>query len=83
MRSLFAKTLLWFLATTAVALGGFIITTALTFSSTEPRGPFGMLLTVQAEQAKRAYETGGREALTAVLAKFQQITEMQVVFTDA
>jgi signal transduction histidine kinase len=83
MRSLFAKTLLWFLATTAVAIGGFIITTALTFSSTEPRGPFGMLLSVQAEEAKRAFETGGRDALSAVLAKFQQITEMQVFFTDA
>jgi two-component system sensor histidine kinase CpxA len=83
MRSLFAKTLLWFLATTAVAIGGFIITTALTFSSTEPRGPFGMLLNVQVEEAKRAFETGGREALNTVLAKFQQITDMQVVFTDA
>ncbi|HYL36218.1 MAG TPA: ATP-binding protein [Bryobacteraceae bacterium] len=83
MRSLFAKTLLWFLATTAVAIGGFILTTALTFSSTEPRGPFGMLLNVQVEEAKRAYETGGREALAAVLSKFQQITEMRVVFTDA
>src|SRR3984893_18015482 len=83
MRSLFAKTLLWFLATTAVAIGGFIITTALTFSSTESRGPFGMLLNVQVEEAKRAYETAGREALNAVLAKFQQITEMQVFFTDA
>jgi signal transduction histidine kinase len=83
MRSLFAKTLLWFLATTAVAIGGFILTTALTVSSTEPRGPFGMLLNVQVEDAKRAFETGGREALNAVLAKFQQITEMEVVFTDA
>ncbi len=60
MRSLFAKTLLWFLATTAVAIAGIIITTAATFSSTEGRGPFGMLLSVQTEQAKRAYETGGR-----------------------
>ncbi len=42
-----------------------------------------MLLNVQVEEAKRAYETGGREALSAVLAKFQQITETQVVFTDA
>jgi signal transduction histidine kinase len=83
MRSLFAKTLLWFLATTAVAIGGFIITTALTFRSTEPRGPFGMLLSVQVEEAKHAYETGGQEALSAELAKFQQITEMQVFFTDA
>jgi two-component system sensor histidine kinase CpxA len=83
MRSLFAKTLLWFLATTAVAIGGIILTTALTFSSTEPRGPFGMLLSVQVEEAKRAYETGGRDALSAELSKFQQITEMKVVFTDA
>jgi len=83
MRSLFAKTLLWFLATTAVAIGGIIITTALTFSSTEGRGPLGLLLSVQTEQAKRAYETGGREALAAALSKFQQITQFRVVFTDS
>ncbi|MGB6945854.1 MAG: ATP-binding protein [Bryobacteraceae bacterium] len=83
MRSLFAKTLLWFLATTAVAISGIIITTAATFSTTEVRGPLGMLLSVQTEQAKRAYETGGREALALALAKFQQITQFRVVFTDA
>jgi len=83
MRSLFAKTLLWFLATTAVAIGGIIITTAATFSATEPRGPFGMLMNLQVEQAKRAYETGGREALAAVLAKFQQVAQVKVLFTDA
>jgi two-component system sensor histidine kinase CpxA len=83
MRSLFAKTLLWFLATTAVAIAGIIITTAATFSSTEGRGPLGLLLSVQTEQAKRAYETGGREALATALAKFQQITQFQVLFTDA
>ena len=83
MRSLFAKTLLWFLATTAVAIAGIIITTAATFSSTEERGPLGLMLRVQTEQARRAYETGGREALAAALAKFQQITQFRVVFTDA
>ncbi|HLG95697.1 MAG TPA: ATP-binding protein [Bryobacteraceae bacterium] len=83
MRSLFAKTLLWFLATTAVAIGGMILTTALTVTSPEGRGPFGMLLSVQVAEAKRAYETGGRDALAAVLAKFQQITDMKVIFTDA
>ena len=82
MKSMFTKTLLWFLATTAVAILGFIITTALTFNSPEPRGPFGMLLSVQAEEAKRAYETGGRDSLKTVLAKFQQITNMEVIFTD-
>jgi signal transduction histidine kinase len=83
MRSLFAKTLLWFLATTAVAIAGIIISTASTFSSAEPRGPVGMLLNVQVEQAKRAYESGGREALAGVLARFQQITQFKVLFTDS
>jgi signal transduction histidine kinase len=83
MRSLFSKTLLWFLATTAVAIAGMIITTAVTFTSPEPRGPFGMLLNLQVDEAKRAYESDGTEALAAVLAKFQQITGMQMVFTDA
>ena len=83
MRSLFAKTLLWFLATTAVAIGGIILTTALTVASPEGRGPFGMLLSVQVAETKRAYETGGRDALAAVLSKFQQITDMKVIFTDA
>ena len=83
MRSLFAKTLLWFLATTAVAIGGIILSTALTVTSPEGRGPFSMLLNVQVAEAKRAYETGGREALATVLAKFQQITQTKVIFTDA
>jgi signal transduction histidine kinase len=83
MRSLFAKTLLWFLATTAVAIAGIIITTAATFSSTAGRSPLGLLLSVQTEQAKRAYETGGREALAAALSKFQQITQFEVLFTDS
>ena len=42
-----------------------------------------MLLNVQLEQAKHAYETGGREALAAALSKFQQITQIKVFFTDA
>jgi signal transduction histidine kinase len=84
MRSLFAKTLLWFLATTAIAIAGIIITTALTLNSTESRrSPFFMLARVQVEDAKRAYETGGREALAAVLSKFQAIDEAKVIFTDA
>jgi signal transduction histidine kinase len=83
MRSLFAKTLLWFLATTAVAIGGIILSTALSVGSPEGRGPFGMLLNVQVAEAKRAYETGGRDALSAVLSKFQQITEQKAIFTDA
>ena len=82
MRSLFAKTLLWFLATTAIAIAGILITTALTFSAAEPRGPGGTLLNLQAEEAKQAYVQGGLASLSALLAKYQQITHMEVVFTD-
>jgi signal transduction histidine kinase len=83
MRSLFAKTLLWFLATTVIAMAGIILTTALTFSASEPRGPVGTMLNLQVEEARRAYETGGRAALTAMVAKLQSIAQVQVVFTDA
>jgi signal transduction histidine kinase len=82
MRSLFAKTLLWFLATTAIAITGIIITTALTFSASEPRGPFGQLLNLQVEEARHAYETGGRAGLSTLLAKLQRVAQVQVVFTD-
>lgn len=84
MRSLFAKTLLWFLATTAVAITGVIVTTALTFTASDSRqSPFRMLLNVQVEDAKRAYENGGKQGLASVLARFQNVTESQIVFTDS
>jgi signal transduction histidine kinase len=84
MRSLFVKTLLWFLATTAVAITGSIITTALTFRASESRqSPFIMLLNVQVGDAKRAYETGGKQALAALLARFQNVTQAEIVVTDA
>jgi len=83
MRSLFAKTLLWFLATTAIAMTGIIITTALTFSAAEPRGPLGTLLSLQVEEARQAYQTGGRAGLNAVIAKIQRIAQVQAVFTDS
>jgi signal transduction histidine kinase len=83
MRSLFAKTLLWFLATTAIAMTGIIITTALTFSASEPRGPIGTLLNLQVEEARQAYQTKGRVGLSAVLAKLQNIAQVEVVFTDS
>jgi signal transduction histidine kinase len=83
MRSLFVKTLIWFLATTAVAITGMIVTTALTFTASESRqSPFVMLLNLQVEDAKRAYETGGRPALRTVLARFQSLTDTRVIFTD-
>jgi signal transduction histidine kinase len=84
MRSVFVKTLLWFLATTAVAITGSIVTTALTFRASESRqSPFMMLLNVQVGDAKRAYETGGKQALANLLARFQNVTQAEIVVTDA
>lgn len=84
MRSLFVKTLLWFLATTAVAITGIIVTTALTFTAPEARqSPYRMLLNVQVEDAKRAWESGGKQALAAALARFQKINDAPIVFTDS
>ncbi len=42
-----------------------------------------MLLSLQADQAKTAYEAGGPAALAATLSRFQQITHARVVLTDA
>ncbi len=84
MRSMFAKTLAWFLVTTAVAIGGILLTTALTLqNSGSPQSPFVMLLRIQVEDAKKAYETGGKPALAAALARFQNVDNAKVVFTDA
>ena len=84
MKSMFVKTLLWFLATTAVAFIGFTFTTALTMTASESRqSPFFMLMNVQVEDAKRAYETGGQAALATVLSHFRSVTQAEVAFTDA
>ena len=84
MRSLFVKTLLWFLATTAIAITGITVTTALSFTASESRqSPFMMLLNLQVEDCKRAYETGGAPALANVLARFRNETGTEVTFTDS
>jgi len=84
MNSMFAKTLGWFLLTVTVAIGGILLTTALTLqTSGSPQSPFTMLLRVQVEDAKKAYETGGKPALAAALARFQTINNnAKMVFTD-
>jgi hypothetical protein len=81
---MFAKTLGWFLLTVAVGIGGILLSTALTLqSSGSPQSPYTMLLRVQVEDAKKAYETGGKQALAAALARFQSINNAKMVFTDA
>ncbi|HME06168.1 MAG TPA: ATP-binding protein [Bryobacteraceae bacterium] len=84
MKSMFAKTLGWFLVTMTVAIGGILLTTALTLqNSGSPQSPFVMLLRLQVEDAKKAYETGGKPALAAALTRFQNVNNAKMVFTDA
>jgi two-component system sensor histidine kinase CpxA len=84
MRSLFVKTLLWFLATMAIAITGITVTTAFTVRASESRqSPFNMLMSLQVEDARRAYEGGGATALATVLARFGNVTDTEAVFTDA
>jgi len=81
---MFAKTLGWFLLTVAVGIGGILLSTALTLqSSGSPQSPYTMLLRVQVEDAKKAYEAGGKVALSAALARFQSINNAKMIFTDA
>ena len=85
MRSMFAKTLGWFLITVAVAIGGILLSTALALqTSGSPQSPYVMLLRVQVEDAKKAYETGGKQALAAALSRFQTINNnARMIFTNA
>jgi signal transduction histidine kinase len=81
---MFAKTLGWFLLTVAVGIGGILLSTALALqSSGSPQSPYMMLLRVQVEDAKKAFETGGKPALATALARFQNINNAKMVFTDA
>lgn len=83
MRSLFAKILLWFLATIAIALVGFVVTAAVQASAWRPRQlPFSMLVTLQMTEARIAYETGGRQALAETLDRFRRQVNTIGVLTD-
>lgn len=82
MRSLFAKILLWFFASTIITIAAVVITSALTYnSSSQP--PFGMMIRLQMREARHAYETGGREALAAALERFRLAVPGDGVLTDS
>jgi two-component system sensor histidine kinase CpxA len=83
MRSLFAKIVAWFLATLVIAGVGLFLAAA---GSWQPRSrplPFQMLLTLEAAQARHAFETGGREELRATLQRFRAWGLPTAVLTDA
>ena len=84
MKSLFGKILLWFLAVMAVTAVGFVFITSATMSATRGREHlWGRMLSFQGEEARHAYETGGREALAAFLERFHTVFRTQGVLADA
>jgi two-component system sensor histidine kinase CpxA len=84
MRSLFAKILLWFLAAMIITVLGFVVTTEMSLRATRGRGHLlSQLLAFPMEEARHAYETGGREALGRFLGRFRAVFDAEGVLTDA
>ncbi len=84
MRSLFAKILLWFIATTFVLLLGSVLTTAFNYNLPGQRKmPVTILLNYELEEARHAFETGGAAELAGLLERIQSSTETEAVLTDA
>jgi two-component system sensor histidine kinase CpxA len=84
MNSLFAKILLWFWCTLAVALVGsaFLSAWNVNRNSWDEESPGARLVRFQLEEARVAYETGGRPALAAFLDTLQHVYKAQGILTD-
>ena len=84
MRTLFAKILLWFWCTIAITVVGSAFLSALSMSrnATDAGSPVSRLVRFQLEEARVAYETGGRPALEAFLENVQKIYHAHGILTD-
>ena len=84
MNSLFAKILLWFWCTLAITLVGSAFISALNVNrnTADQESPAAHLVTFQLEEARSAYETGGRPALQAFLDTLQRVYHARGILTD-
>jgi len=84
MNSLFAKILLWFGCTMLITLVGsaFISALNLNRNASVRESPAARLVTFQMEEARAAYETGGRPGLAAFLDTLARVYKAQGVLTD-
>ena len=82
MRSLFAKILLWFLATILVAFAGFTAIDLVSHSDPMRQPPMARAFRFQAREASEAYEAGGREALRWDLQRLREIFQAEAMLTD-
>ena len=82
MRSLFAKILLWFLATVLAAFVGFNLIES-RFDDAMRHAPMVRAFRFQAREAREAYESGGAKALRWDLDRIQWIFQAEAFLTDA
>jgi signal transduction histidine kinase len=84
MNSLFAKILLWFWCTLAITVVGAALISALGVNeaNTDRRALIGRMVTSELEQARAAYETGGRPALDACLENLRRTYDVRGILTD-
>ncbi|HEX8984222.1 MAG TPA: HAMP domain-containing protein, partial [Bryobacteraceae bacterium] len=84
MSSLFAKILVWFWCTLAIAVVGSAFVSALTVNeNTSDRGaPGARLVALQLEEARMAYQAGGRRALKEFLDNLERIYGATGILTD-
>jgi two-component system sensor histidine kinase CpxA len=84
MKSLFARILLWFWGTLAITLIGSAFISAIDVMQNvwEPKAPAALRMKFDLEEARAAYENGGRPALTAFLDNLYEIYGTHGVLTD-
>jgi signal transduction histidine kinase len=84
MRTLFAKILLWFWCTLAIFVVGsaFISAWSINRNASAQQSPGARLVTFQLEEARVAYETGGRPGLQLFLENLQRIYGAEGILTD-
>jgi signal transduction histidine kinase len=84
MKSLFAKILLWFWCALVVTVVGSAFISALNVNHNDDEGsPVARLVTFQLEEARTAYEIGGRPGLQAFLETLNRVYDANGVLTDA
>ena len=84
MKSLFAKILLWFWFTLAVTVVGSAFISALNINenASDERAPVARLVTFQLEEARSAYEIGGRPGLQEFLDTLHRVYDARGILTD-
>ncbi|HYW41883.1 MAG TPA: ATP-binding protein [Bryobacteraceae bacterium] len=84
MRTLFAKILLWFGCSLAIFVVGSAFLSALSINrnASNRQYPAARLLAFQLEEARAAYETGGRPALQVFLDNLERIYDARGILAD-